>query len=74
MPRSCGAIGCRLLNGDGTLQTTCVQSFPTIVNQCLDFEFFRLHFPSGLWGTQALQSNPDHKEARSLLQKVQREP
>jgi GT2 family glycosyltransferase len=51
-----GAIGCRLLNGDGTLQTTCVQSFPTIVNQCLDFEFLRLHFPSGLWGTQALRS------------------
>src|SRR5438876_184590 len=23
----CGAIGCRLLNGDGTLQTTCIQAF-----------------------------------------------
>src|SRR5271165_5655937 len=31
-----GAIGCKLLNGDGSLQTSCIQSFPTILNQALD--------------------------------------
>jgi GT2 family glycosyltransferase len=30
-----GAVGCRLLNSDGTLQSSCVQPFPTILNQVL---------------------------------------
>lgn len=47
-----GAIGCRLLNRDHTLQTSCVQSFPTAVNQALDSELLRRLFPrSSLWGT-----------------------
>ena len=46
-----GAIGCKLLNGDGTLQTSCIQSFPTILNQCLDSEALRSRYPgSHLWG------------------------
>jgi GT2 family glycosyltransferase len=52
-----GAIGCRLLNGDGSLQTSCVQSFPTILNQALDAQWLRERFPrSGLWGMAALFS------------------
>ncbi len=47
-----GAIGCRLLNRDQSLQTSCVQSFPTAINQALDSEFLRKLFPrSQLWGT-----------------------
>ena len=54
LPRA-GIVGCRLLNTDRTLQTSCVQSFPTIANQVLDSEFLRRHFPlSQLWGTAAL--------------------
>lgn len=50
-----GIVGARLLNSDGTLQTSCVQSFPTIVNQALDSEFLRRLTPrSGLWGVGAL--------------------
>lgn len=30
-----GAVGCRLLNSDGTLQTSSIQPFPTILNQVL---------------------------------------
>jgi len=46
-----GAIGCRLLNSDGSLQTSCIQSYPTILNQLLDSEFLRNKFPrSRLWG------------------------
>jgi GT2 family glycosyltransferase len=46
-----GAIGCRLLNRNRSLQTSCVQSFPTAINQALDSEFLRKLFPhSSLWG------------------------
>jgi GT2 family glycosyltransferase len=50
-----GAVGCKLLNTDGTLQASCVQAFPTVLNQVLDAELLRSVFPkSRLWGTQAL--------------------
>lgn len=50
-----GAAGPRLLNTDGTLQESCVQAFPTILNQVLDSDFLRRRFPaSPLWGTRAL--------------------
>lgn len=49
-----GIVGCRLLNSDGSLQTSCVQSFPTVMNQVLDSEFLRNLFPrSHLWGVSA---------------------
>jgi N-acetylglucosaminyl-diphospho-decaprenol L-rhamnosyltransferase len=48
-----GAVGARLLNGDGTLQTSCIQALPTILNQTLDSEFLRRKWPgSRLWGTK----------------------
>lgn len=50
-----GALGCRVLNTDGSVQTSCVQSFPTIINQLLDAEFVRNRFPkSRLWGMKPL--------------------
>lgn len=52
-----GAIGCRLLNRDRTLQTSCVQSFPTAINQALDSELLRKLFPrSTLWGMRPFYS------------------
>jgi GT2 family glycosyltransferase len=55
-----GAAGTLLLNSDGTLQTSAVQAFPSILNQVLDFDFLLerwKRFP--LWGNGALyQSNP----------------
>jgi GT2 family glycosyltransferase len=48
-----GAVGARLLNSDRSLQTSCIQSFPTILNQVLDSEYFRRKWPdSVLWGMQ----------------------
>ena len=48
-------IGPKLLNTDGSLQTSCVQAFPTILNQVLDSEFLHEVAPkSHLWGTEAL--------------------
>src|SRR6185312_9935428 len=40
-----GIIGCKLLNSDGTIQTSCVQRFPSILNQALDADYLRLKFP-----------------------------
>jgi GT2 family glycosyltransferase len=50
-----GAVGSRLLNSDGSVQMSCIQTYPTIVNQLLDSEFLRSKFPtSRLWGMQPL--------------------
>jgi N-acetylglucosaminyl-diphospho-decaprenol L-rhamnosyltransferase len=50
-----GALGCKLLNGDLSVQTSCIQTFPTILNQALDAEALRRRWPgSRLWGTAAL--------------------
>ena len=46
-----GVIGCKLLNADKTVQSSCVQAFPTILNQFLDSEILRSFWPkSSLWG------------------------
>ncbi len=50
-----GVVGCRLLNSDESLQTSCVQSLPTLLNQMLDADVLRRLFPrSSLWGIEAL--------------------
>ncbi|RIK43358.1 MAG: hypothetical protein DCC58_09715 [Chloroflexi bacterium] len=54
-----GAVGCRLLNTDGTLQMSCIQSFPTLINQAVDAELLRKVAPrSPLWGMRALFEDP----------------
>jgi N-acetylglucosaminyl-diphospho-decaprenol L-rhamnosyltransferase len=65
-----GAVGCRLLNADGSVQTSCVQRIPTIVNQLTDIEWLRLRLPRlSFWGIQALfdsgQTNSTEVEAVS---------
>jgi N-acetylglucosaminyl-diphospho-decaprenol L-rhamnosyltransferase len=50
LPRA-GAVGAKLLNTDNTIQTSCIQAFPTILNQLLNAELLRRYFPrSRLWG------------------------
>lgn len=57
-----GVIGARLLNTDRTVQTSCLQAFPSIWNQAIDTDFLRRHFPGWkVWGTRPLlekQSGP----------------
>lgn len=54
-----GAVGCRLLNADGTLQTTSVLTFPTILNQVFDSDYLRTRFRSWkIWGVAALYAQP----------------
>jgi GT2 family glycosyltransferase len=45
LPRA-GIVGCKLLNTDLSIQTSCIQTFPTISNQLLDIESLRLRWPS----------------------------
>jgi GT2 family glycosyltransferase len=50
-----GMVGGKLLNGDGTIQTSGIQSFPAILNQVLDFDYLRRRWPRlGLWGMAPL--------------------
>ncbi|HET9130256.1 MAG TPA: glycosyltransferase family 2 protein [Terriglobia bacterium] len=50
-----GALGCKLLNSDGTIQTSCIQRFPTIWNQMLDFEALQYRWPQWkMWGIAPL--------------------
>ena len=50
-----GIIGCKLLNSDMTLQTSCIQTFPTILNQALDTDVLRRRFPGlSMWGVAPL--------------------
>jgi GT2 family glycosyltransferase len=59
MPNA-GIVGCKLLNTDLSLQTSCVQAFPSILNQILDTEYLRQLFPKlRFWGTQALFNKND---------------
>lgn len=49
-----GILGPRLLNTDGSLQTSCVRALPTPLNRALDSDFLRKLLPkSRLWGTAA---------------------
>ena len=51
-------VGCKLLNSDGSVQTSCVQRFPTILNQILDVEFLRRRWPRWrIWGIAPLFSD-----------------
>lgn len=40
-----GAVGCQLLNSDRSIQTSCIQVFPTILNQILDIDYLKIKFP-----------------------------
>lgn len=53
-----GVVGGRLLNTDLSVQTSCIQRFPTIANQLLDIEVIRLRWPAcKLWNIAPLFSS-----------------
>src|SRR6185437_5827826 len=50
-----GLVGARLLNSDGSLQTTCITAIPIILNQTLNSRYLRRTFPRWkIWGMRAL--------------------
>jgi N-acetylglucosaminyl-diphospho-decaprenol L-rhamnosyltransferase len=57
LPRA-GIVGCKLLNSDSSIQTSCIQKFPTILNQALDIEYLQRRWPqASLWGIAPLFAN-----------------
>jgi N-acetylglucosaminyl-diphospho-decaprenol L-rhamnosyltransferase len=62
-----GLIGPRLLNTDGSLQTSCVQALPTPWNQLLDSEFLRRRFPNWrLWKMRHAFSSHEAVEVEAV--------
>lgn len=56
-----GIIGGTLLNTDGTISTTSIQKFPTILNQLLTVEWLRVRFPGlPLWDIAPLFTKNHH--------------
>jgi GT2 family glycosyltransferase len=50
-----GMVGAKLLNSDNTVQTTCITSLPSILNQALASDCLRRRFPDWqLWGMRPL--------------------
>lgn len=63
-----GAIGCKLLNSDLSVQTSCIQSFPTILNQVLDIESLKLKTPQlKLWGIGPLFLESDRPQEVEVI-------
>lgn len=63
-----GIASCVLLNSDGSIQDTCVQTYPTILNQVLDSEWLRKIFPkSSLWGNEVLLAEDNHNHKVEAL-------
>lgn len=64
-----GVLGPKLLNTDGSLQVTCVQALPTILNQVVDIDQFHRWFPRRrLWTNAAMfegRTDPQFIEAVS---------
>jgi hypothetical protein len=53
-----GMVGARLLNSDGSLQTTCITAIPIILNQTLNSRYLRRTFPRWkIWGMRAFFEN-----------------
>jgi len=63
-----GAIGCKLLNSDRSLQAACVQAFPTLFNQVFNSEYLRQRFPLWkTWGNGVLRATPPRTEKVELI-------
>jgi GT2 family glycosyltransferase len=55
-----GIVGCKLLNSDLSIQTSCIQPFPSILNQVLDTKYLSPMFPrASLSGRRPLHENDD---------------
>ena len=59
-----GAVGCKLLNQDGSIQFTCARTFPTLFNQFCYFMMLNRLFPKSCSTTE--MSYWDHRDSREI--------
>ncbi len=62
----CGAIGCRLLNTDGSIQLTCASSFPTPRNELMSLLCVDRLFPRARWCSARELTYWDHTDSREV--------
>lgn len=63
-----GVVGAQLLNRDGSLQISCIQSSPTIMNQVLGCDYLLRRWPAPkLWGTAARDRPGDPEEEVEMV-------
>jgi len=61
-------MGCKLLNSDLSLQTSCIQPFPTLFNQLLDIEYLKMRMPRlKYWGMRPLFLNSAKPEEVQVI-------
>src|SRR5258708_13366423 len=66
-----GIVGCKLLDSDGGIQTSCIQMFPTILNQVLDIEALQGLWPVCLlWTIAPLFTKSPSPPSRELLSRA----
>jgi N-acetylglucosaminyl-diphospho-decaprenol L-rhamnosyltransferase len=59
-----GIVGAKLLNSDGTLQTSAVQARPSLLGKLVDCDVLRRLFPrSGVWGVRAMYQESENPVA-----------
>jgi GT2 family glycosyltransferase len=66
--QSPGLVGPRLLNSDRSVQSSCIQPFPTILNKILNIDALRSLWPAApIWGARALyKSSTDPQEVQAV--------
>ena len=62
----CGAVGCRLLNTDGSIQLTCASAFPTPRNELSSLLFLDRIFPRSKVCSSRELGYWDHAESRDV--------
>lgn len=63
-----GIVGCKLLNSDMSVQISCIQPFPTIMNQVLDIHALKTRFPNlDFWGIRPLFVDNGSPEEVSVI-------
>ena len=60
----CGAVGAKLLNSDGSIQSSSIQATPTLLNKLLDLDVLKNNWPRlKLWGMAPLYDSGSQPRA-----------
>lgn len=61
-----GAVGCKLLNQDGSVQFTCARTYPTLWNQFCELMMLNRVFPRSKMFSTIEMNYWDHKDSRQI--------